>query len=69
MDVRSEMQYAEMEIRTALGGAPGSAVKYLVEAYERREAPQKDSFVAALIGHLVSMHAASANAKNASPVS
>lgn len=63
MDIRSEMQCAEMEIRGAFGGSPGAAVKCLIGSYERREAIQKDSFVAALIGHMVSMRAVSASAK------
>jgi hypothetical protein len=66
MDVRSEMQHAEMEIRTAMGSSPGSAMKYIIESYERRDGLQKDSFVAALIGHLVSIRAVSSSAKNAS---
>jgi hypothetical protein len=53
MDVRSELNSAEIQIRRALEYPPGKAMSVLLDAYYAQTESGKDSFVAALIGHFV----------------
>jgi hypothetical protein len=67
MNARSEIQAAEIEIRAAFTRSVGSAMNELLMAYRNRSPSDQDTFVAALIGHLVSLYAVSASAKTAAP--
>jgi hypothetical protein len=67
MDIHSEMQSAELKIRDALGLPPGLALSELMAAYTARTHTDRDVFVAALIGHLVSKRVAFATRESASP--
>jgi hypothetical protein len=57
MNVNSEMQSAERQIRSALQARAGLALHELMQAYIACDELGKDSFVAALIGHLVAQNA------------
>jgi len=65
MNIRSEMSCAELEIRKALERTPGTALHNLMEAYNSRPALEKEVFVAALVGHLVSARAAQTGSSQA----
>ena len=53
-DIISEIQQAELQIRDALRATPGEAMQYLLEAYESRDPNQREAFMIAIIGNLVS---------------
>lgn len=48
MDVLSEMQDAELEVRGIMAGPPASAMTGIIEAYNRRPEDQKEAFVSVL---------------------
>lgn len=52
MEVHSEMQAAEMEIRRLLELAPAQAMTGIVESYNRRSLQERDAFVAILAARI-----------------
>lgn len=48
MDILSEMQAAELEVRQIMSASPASAMTGIVEAYNRRSEDQREAFVSVL---------------------
>jgi hypothetical protein len=67
MDERSDMSLAEKDIRLAFAKPAGLAINELMAAYSRRAPADRDAFVAALVGNLISLRALCASAKTGGP--
>ena len=66
MDVRSDMQNAEIEVRDLLAQSLSNAVKGIVEAYLSRSSSEREAFVSVLAARLVSAEIIKRSRKNPS---
>ena len=57
MEIASEMQSAEIELREILAQSPGQALEGIMEAYTLRDATEREALVAVLAGRIVSSEA------------
>ncbi len=66
MDVRSDMQNAEIEVRDLLAQSLGNAVNGILEAYISRSSSEREAFVSVLAARLVSAEIIKHSHKNPS---